>query len=82
MVGAIPHPQHDGGNIMNTVTNEQIPELREYDVEILGFWNWGTTVMATSPENAKEEADKEFSWDDVEIDRKSGLVQVDGEELE
>ena len=67
---------------MNTVTDKQKPELREYEVEISGFWNWGTTVMATSPENAKVEVDKEFSWDDVEIDRKSGLVQVDGEELE
>ncbi len=73
---------HDGVKNMTAVTNDQNPELREYEVEYEGYWNWSTTVKATSPEKAYEKADEKFSWDDIYIDRESGLVRVDGEELE
>jgi hypothetical protein len=82
MAGDFPRHNHDGAKNMSAVTNDQNPELREYEVEYEGYWNWSTTVMATSPEKAYEKADEKFSWDDIYIDRESGLVRVDGEELE
>lgn len=70
---------------MSTVTKDaeqKKPELHEYEVVIEGYWNWSATVTATSPQEAYEKADKDFSWDDIYIDQDSGQVRVDGEVLE
>ena len=65
---------------MTTVDDNQEGPLREYHVRYSGFWEWETTVMATSRSNAYDESDKEFSWSDINPDK--GIVYVDGEELE